>query len=660
MPDLPSLAEAAEALCLAAVLVLPGLACTLLVGLRGIAAWGLGPPVSVTLVAVAGIVAPGVGLGWSVGVLLAGTVVAGALAAVVGRVLDSHLDRPRARSRPGRDPRNVTLGAVLGAGAGGVSLAIAMAASMGSLRGVPAQPDTSYHLNQVRHMLLTGDISSLHAGGFLSNRPTGFYPAAFHGVATTGAQLVDVQPVVAANLTALLAAALVWVGGCVLLARQAFGAHGSALVAAGLASASFTAMPFLIAGYGVLWPNLLGMAMVPALLGCVLSVAGVAEPDAVGRPRALLLLVVTAPGLFFAHPNSLATLGLLGYLVVVTVTFGWVARRRRARPRAAGLAVAALAAPPVLWVAAQSIHRVALVAQVHTDSPPDESLGRALSEALLNNPRLGAPLWVTSALVLVGVVAALRRPRRPWLVVTWLVTWLVFVGVAAVQDNLTQLVTGFWYNTPPRLAAITVVPGFLLVTLGLVEVSRFLHHLVSARRPAAYRRIGPVLLTAGLLAAYVVATVGDNLPQQRDRLRAYYAPKDPADALLTPGQQSALTRLATRIPADAVVADNPWRGTSLLYAFTGRRVLYPTPTSAGLSPAKALVAEQLDAIATRPDVCAAVREVQVGYVVTGGANFMPNRAGLSNYPGVDRVPGEPGFSPVAQSGPYTLWQITGC
>ena len=116
-------------------------------------------------------------------------------------------------------------------------------------------------------MLLTGDISSLHAGGFLSNLPNGFYPAAFHGVATTGAQLVDVQPVVAANLTALLAAALVWVGGGVLLARQAFGAHGSALAAAGLAAASFTAMPFLIAGYGVLWPNLLGMAMVPALAG---------------------------------------------------------------------------------------------------------------------------------------------------------------------------------------------------------------------------------------------------------------------------------------------------------------------------------------------------------------------------------------------------------
>ena len=165
MPDLPSLAEAAEALCLAAVLVLPGLAVTWLVGLRGIAAWGLAPPVSVTLVALGGIVAPVAGLRWGrrrparAGLSLAGS-------------------RPRAG--PGPDPRTGrgetraagTLGAAVGAAAGGVSLAVAMAVSMRSLRGVPAQPDTAYHLNQMRHMLVTGDISSLHAGGFLSNRPT--------------------------------------------------------------------------------------------------------------------------------------------------------------------------------------------------------------------------------------------------------------------------------------------------------------------------------------------------------------------------------------------------------------------------------------------------------------------------------------------------------
>ncbi len=138
-----------------------------------------------------------------------------------------------------------------------------MARSVHSFLSVPAQPDASYHLGQIRHMLQTGDISSLHAGGFLSNLPTGFYPAGFHGVAVTGAQIVHAQPIVAANALSGLCGGLVWVSGCILLARQAFGARGTTLAAAGIAAASFTAMPFLIAGYGVLWPNLLGMALVP-------------------------------------------------------------------------------------------------------------------------------------------------------------------------------------------------------------------------------------------------------------------------------------------------------------------------------------------------------------------------------------------------------------
>jgi hypothetical protein len=653
MPDLPSLAETAV---LALVLLAPGLAVSYLLGLRGIAAWAIAPPVSITLVAVGGIVAPVIGLRWSLGALLLFLAPTALGSAAIGWLL-----RRDGRVRSPQPERSRTqIGAVVGVLAGGLSTAVAMALSIRSFAGVPAQPDTAYHLGQIRHMLQTGDISSLHAGGFLSNRPNGFYPAAFHGVATTGAQLVHVQPIVAANIVSILAGGLLWTSGCVLLARQAFGAHGATLAVAGLVSASFTAMPFLISGYGVLWPNVLGMAMVPALLGCLLSVVGLATDDAVGRPRGVLAILFVLPGLFFAHPNSVATLGLVGFVIVAGAALAWVVRRGRQQPVAATLAVLALLAPPLLWVAAQSIHRIAIVADVHTDSPPDETKLRALTEMVLNNPRFGAPLWMTSALVVVGFVVALRSATTRWIPAVHVVTWLVFVGVAAYQNNLTQLVTGFWYNTSPRLAAITVIPGFLLATLGLVWASHLVDRLVRRAAPAAYRRSSPVMVTAGVLAAYVVLSGGNNVLSQQGRLEPFYRPKDPNQALLSQTGAKALERLAPKITPGRLVATNPWRGTSLLYALTGRKVLFPTPTAAGLSPQHALVAEQLANAANRPDVCAAVRDLEVAYVITGGTNFMPNRAGLSNYPGVDQVAGAPGFVEVARSGPYTLWRVATC
>src|SRR3954468_7216858 len=130
MPDLPSLAEAAEALCLAALLVLPGLGPAHLLGLRGIAAWGLAPAVSVTLVAVGGIVAPVVGLRWNVLVLLGATLLAGAVAVLAARLLARA--GPGRRPGPGPEPASARVGALVGCAAGAVSLATTMAVSMRS------------------------------------------------------------------------------------------------------------------------------------------------------------------------------------------------------------------------------------------------------------------------------------------------------------------------------------------------------------------------------------------------------------------------------------------------------------------------------------------------------------------------------------------------
>jgi hypothetical protein len=406
------------------------------------------------------------------------------------------------------------------------------------------------------------------------------------------------------------------------------------------------------------------MALVPGVLGCLLSVAGRAVDDLIGRARAVTVTLVALPGLFFAHPNSVATLGLVGYVLVFVVTVTWVAQGAWHHPRHAVPAVLALVAPPLLWVAAQSIHRIAIVAQVHDNSPPDETKTRVLTEALLNNPRFGAPLWVTSAFVLVGFVVALRRVRTLWLPVLHVVTWLVFLGVAAYQSNFSQLITGFWYNTSPRLAAITVIPGVLLAALGLMSVSRLIARAVRRVAPQVRGR-GPqvsLAVSALVLVAYLPSTGWNNAAQHQGRLEPFYFPKDPAQMLLTLDGERALERLAPSIPPGRLVAVNPWRGTNLLYAFTGHPVLFPTQTAVLVSPSpiRDLVAREIDRVAERPDVCDAVRRLDVTYVITGGTNFMVNRAGLTNYPGIDRVPGQPGFARVADSGPYTLWRITAC
>jgi hypothetical protein len=625
---MPVLDVAATAAVLLVLVFGPGLLCAWLLGLRGLAGWSLAPAISCTLVGLGGVAAQLAGVAWSPWILVALTVVAGLASYGVGRLLPD----PPPRETDAM-ARSATQGWVLGA-----ALVVAgFAASLGSAWAVPAQPDATYHLNSIRSMVESGDISSRDGGAFLYGRPHSFYPSTFHGIAATAVQLTHQQPALVANLLSILGAAAVWVVGCLLLCRQVFGARGRLLVLAGLSAAAFTAMPYWMGGYGPLWPYLLGLALVPGLLGCLLSLVGLAREDAVGRSRAAVALSVGVAGLGLVHPHAVSALALVSYFVVIVATVQRLAGRRSGRN--ALLAATAVVGPLLVWWAASRTSKMQGMARAYARGP-EESLGRAIGEAILNNPRYAAPLWVTSAVVVLGLVRCGRQRSTRWLPVAYVGLALVLIGVEAVQSPFTRSLTVFWYNDPPRLGALVPIVAVPALAAGLDA----LWH----RRTVAL-----------VVVVYLVASLGNNQAAHVARLEPFYQPVDPAHALLTRDEARALERLGPAVPGNAVVAGNPWRGHALLYAFTARRVLFYSE-KAVTTPDRELVADDLYLAASRPDVCAAVRRVGVSYVITGGSNQLPNLGGRNTFAGVDQVPGSPGFVQVAAAAPYTLWRITAC
>jgi hypothetical protein len=635
----------ASAVVILGVLWVPGLAVTYALQIRGIGSFAVAPALSCTLLGFGAILARLAGVRWSPGLYLLATLLAVIAAWVIGHWLGP-VPRP--------DRWRVRRAALVGTLVGAAFLGFAMARAIGSASAVPAQPDATYHLNSIRTMLVTGDFSSLDGGAFLYGRPHSFYPSTFQGVAATAGLVVHAQPVVLANVLAVLAPALVWSSGSVFLARQLFGPSRAALVLAGVAASSFTAMPFLIAGYGPLWPLLLGLSLLPALLAVLLSLFGLAADDKLGRPRAAVVMVVAVAGLGFVHPDAVASLVLLTYAIAFVVAVAALVRRPRS-PQRSVAAVLAIVLPPLLWVAVLQLPRARAMSRSYRTGPV-ASRPRGFVDALLNWPyHASSALWVTSAVVLLGVVVCARRPRLRWVTLAYVGLALVYVGVVAEQDGFTRAVTVYWYNDSPRLAALVPVAAVPALTAGLLALSGHLRGRGGTRPRAGARS---ALVVAVL---FVVATLGNNHSAQVSTLRPYYHPRNPNHALLTPQEAGALQVLGRSIPADAVVADNPWRGHALLYAFTARRVVFFSE-KAVTTPDRAVVADALFLAASplRPDVCPAVRAVGATYVITGGRNQLPNRGGRDQFLGVDLVPGRPGFALVARSAPYALWRITAC
>src|SRR5665647_3812442 len=97
----------------------------------------------------------------------------------------------------------------------------------------------------------------------------------------TIAQLSGASVVVSTSSLVLVIAGVAWPLGCIFLARTLFGSDLAVTLSAGVVSVAFSAYPFILMGYGVLWPNFFGMALLPAalaLLAVALSAADKQSP----------------------------------------------------------------------------------------------------------------------------------------------------------------------------------------------------------------------------------------------------------------------------------------------------------------------------------------------------------------------------------------------
>lgn len=629
------LAAAPVVLAAVALLLVPGAVALRLARADGMLVLGAAGPLTVSVVTVSGVVTAAAGVRWSPLSLVLATLVVWLVAAAVGGARRGAVAPDRAALSRWAVGGGLVVGVVLAAWP--------LLAATGSAGALPQQPDTIFHLETIQGMVERHDVSTLHGQSFVQPDATGFYPAGFHALAATLVQLTGCRVDVAANVVALVAAAVLWPLAMTFLSTVVLGRRDAVALVAPVAAVAFTAFPTWLLGYGVLWPNLLGQALLPAVLAVGLL--------ALRRPRQVstwALLAVLVGGLGAAHPNA-----VIGLVVLGGVALGWllvVGTVRAGRPAhrllsAVGVVLLVGGAGAVWFLGAR------LAPSMRESNPrgPEMGWGAALVDVLFAAPRSSPALWVTGVVVLVGVVVALRRARTAWLSLAWLVVGGLYLAVAAVDSPRTRLLTWPWFNNSPRLAGLLVVPGALLVTAALVALVR----ADGERTRTATRR------AAAAAVVFVLVTLGANAAARAQVLGAYF-PTDSRASWVSRTELRALTSLGSEVPADALVAANPWRGGSYLGLVRDVRMLFPNEKTLPGSPVQQLLGARLDEVATDPEVCALVTRLEVGWAITGGEPASTSAGAVRPYRGVDGVDGAPGWQRVRTEGPYTLYRFSGC
>lgn len=643
--------------CIAALLIfLPGAIWARCLGARGMVWLGTSAPLSLSLIGGGAIVAQALNVRWSLLALVAATLLASAVSFACRYLLIR-----RGFITPVSLWTFPTL-AKSAAVAGGLLFGAAVITWRFTRMFVQPENisqtyDNVFHLNAVRFIIESGNGSSRFLGSLEPGGASSFYPGAWHDLVALVVTTSNVSIPLGVNTVNIVIGAFVWTISAMYLATRLTGSRPAILLTTGVLAGAFSAFPYLLVEFGVLYPNFLAIAVLPAIIALAADALKLSVQPRPHPLAAWTILVFTIPGLALAHPSVFLAFGAFSVPMALT----WLAKQYRHQYRQgtrwfwyvapAALAVTYIAVLLFVWQSVRPSEKASFW-------PPTQTIAQAMGEAIANAPQRGPVSWIIVSLTILGLYSLVRERNKWWLLGVFAVGVMFYVVVSGfAETDLRSFITGVFYNDSFRLAALLPVAALPLTAFGAVRlydgVTGQLPRRLSGRR---HSRI--VILASSTLIGLTLGVLAQDNSVDIAQNRGTMAYNLTADAPLLSASESALiARADFTIPAGATVIANPATGASLVYALANRNVILPAVGS-GPSPDDKTVTEQIGQLQDNPAVCDAVARLDAYYILDFGDKSI-NKMHIP-FPTSLELAANPGLTLVDQEGPAKLYRIDAC
>lgn len=499
--------------------------------------------------------------------------------------------------------------------------------------------DEEWHANVITFIHNTGIAGATDLGKLfqVETHEPFYYPDAWHALGAlemslTGAPILPVINLWTVTCLAVViplsAAALAW-----RVVRDRFSPSAAALAAgcAGAVSGMLPSLPY-VEFLTTANPNAVGAAMSGMVVVLVMS--------ATGAPRRIPLATLGLIGVAGVHPSGAVFSALLLGIWWLCEAL-WKPRRGRLRDLAALAGVAVLT---VLVMIPQI--RGVLGEQTSIESYDfsiDVSRLTALHDAFTLTNQWTDPFptpWVLLGFAVLACVVLLVR-RSAWMTIVWaLMLCVVCDAIEPIGGTVTDLLTTFsnaFYTDPRRLqyavALLVVALGGAGIALLVRGVYTGLRRLAPSRRTPATAVLAILALAVPVTSVAVVSTYADRLgdASMGDRFGRMVSPKD----------RIALQYLTTLPDArSTTIFVDPDQGMGWMYALEGLHPLFthfafPEP----IGPRTWALWDRLNTAGTNPRVDAALRELDIKYVVMSPPVYWPFQTVPRGLLDLDRTPG---------------------
>ena len=529
--------------------------------------------------------------------------------------------------------------------------------------------DNSFHMNAIRWIQEHGDASSLTLGAVAAaNQEPTFYPAGWHDFVSLIYSTTGTSIATATIVTVLLASGILWPCSLVALSLSIPKLRRLQALAIPAMICGFAAFPGLLLRWGVLFPNLLGYALLPSFVALMVYLVQVMARGEYATLLSLCLSVlVGVAGLVLVHPNAVVS-AVVFALPMLLAGVVQVARSHELTSRQKRVGSLLLVGISIGCVGAWLVLRPDNAAS--SSWFPILSEGDALYQFLFlgleNGNQLGDtfnPSHVVGFLALWGVGYLLYKRRNLWLIASWaLIGYLWIIAATVPRGDFRLLMVGPWYTDHFRLAALVVFPSVLLAGIGLggaVEglFVRIMHAIPRDKQV----KVAPALMGASMVLVLVVAGLTSRVPSVQETTLAVSKEYrvTPSSVVVTQDELNVINEIPKIVPKGDTIVNNPWDGSPFIYALADRH-LTSYHFEFQTSPKYAAIINDLKDAATNPEVCREVRQYRAYWYVhmENQLNFGPDAQ--KNYDALVEASATDLMTPVYSSGPVVLYRITAC
>ena len=627
----------------------------------------LSPLLSFALVAVSAIVLGKIGIAWNLTSFVVVAVVLVATAAGLMWLVGRRWPALTSAEWPGNDVPVAwpVVGAVLGG-----FLVLHMTEDM--VYGPEAfsqSLDNSFHMNAIRWIQEHGDASSLTLGAVAAaNQEPTFYPAGWHDFVSLIYSTTGTSIATATIVTVLLASGILWPCSLVALSLSIPKLRRLQALAIPAMICGFAAFPGLLLRWGVLFPNLLGYALLPSFVALMVYLVQVMVRREYSASLSLgLASLVGLAGLALVHPNAVVSAAAFA-VPLLLAGVAQVLRSHELIARQKWVGSILLLAFLVGCVGAWRVLRPAEFAS-NTWSPiltEGEALYQFLFLGLENGNQLGDkfnPSYLAGFLALWGAGYLLYKRRNLWLIASWvLIGYLWIVSASVPRGEFRLLMVAPWYTDHFRLAALVVFPSVILAGIGLGGFVEGLLTWVARRAPRPARlKVATIGMGVAIILVLVVAGLSSRVPSVQETTQAVSREYrlTPTSVVLNQDEMNVINAIPKIVPKDDVIVNNPWDGSAYIYALADRH-LTGYHFEFETSPKYSAIMHNLKDARTNPEVCREVNEYKAHWYVhlENQLNFGPDAQ--KNYDGLVAAIDTDVLTPVYSSGPMTLYRISAC